>query len=782
MVTMTNIQKMDYGAAYDTYWQNSDRVGESSGDLGRVADLVSMYCGLGKTLDVGSGEGFLVGELLLKGHDVYGLDVSEVVVARSIERWGNRFTQGSVLSLPYGDGSFHTIVSTDCMEHLAPEDVPSALGEMYRVSSRFVFLQIATTQDRDKHWHLTVEGRAWWESRCFEAGFRKHPSYYHVTPYESLNNDGWQIYVVLEKIPHEALKKYSLAMLDEKRLLHMDMLREIGRRGDAHCVRYHMAAQYIRPGDTVLDVACGLGYGSHILFHNSPARTVLGVDLSEYGIAYAEANYGLQDAVQFMVGDAQKLGFLPDNSVDFITGFETIEHVPSPAEYLSELKRVLRPSGRLMICAPNDWTDETGQDPNPHHLHVYTWNRLFKECGELFLLEKGFAQTAGGAMKLHHSARKWEEVSLQPMLDREAEWAVLLCMADPIDGKSVPYTETTWRIPDSPDFNVSAFARDYENPWLVKGMVAIGMRNQSSDNLRSIRARVIESVAPDSADYGAALCGQAYDMLARDAITEDAYESMHSSILKYAAIKSPSPHQLRWQVSLLFVGAELARKRGDIHEAVSLYSHCADVDVLAYSPLLGNRILDALFWLAMISLNTGEVLVARSHLVRSVKETKRLLAGEWINICGDIEEPLPFGLAEAAQLMDKATRAAYMLAVLEDYSRRPGLFAPETQGFYERLLVWKDRDLSAQSKTIEELTREIESLNSSAQALAREVAEQDRHAQELAREVRRQDEHAQALAREVVEKDGQVRELTHKLEYINNMTIWQHMLEKVKRK
>ena len=164
-----------------------------------------------------------LGELLLKGHDVYGLDVSEVVVARSIERWGNRFTQGSVLSLPYGDGSFHTIVSTDCMEHLAPEDVPSALGEMYRVSSRFVFLQIATTQDRDKHWHLTVEGRAWWESRCFEAGFRKHPSYYHVNPYESLNNDGWQIYVVLEKIPHEALKKYSLAMLDEKRLLHMDM-------------------------------------------------------------------------------------------------------------------------------------------------------------------------------------------------------------------------------------------------------------------------------------------------------------------------------------------------------------------------------------------------------------------------------------------------------------------------------------------------------------------------------------------------------------------------------
>lgn len=36
-----------------------------------------------------------------------------------------------------------------------------------------------------------------------------------------------------------------------------------------------------------------------------------------------------------------------------------------------ELYRVLKPSGRLMISAPNDWTDETG------HLHVYT---LEKEC------------------------------------------------------------------------------------------------------------------------------------------------------------------------------------------------------------------------------------------------------------------------------------------------------------------------------------------------------------------------------------------------------------------
>jgi len=45
----------------------------------------------------------------------------------------------------------------------------------------------------------------------------------------------------------------------------MDMTREVGPRADAHTVRYSLAAQWVRAGDTVLDCACGLGYGSAIL-------------------------------------------------------------------------------------------------------------------------------------------------------------------------------------------------------------------------------------------------------------------------------------------------------------------------------------------------------------------------------------------------------------------------------------------------------------------------------------------------------------------------------------
>lgn len=203
----------DYKTQYDRYWAENDRIGESSGDLDQTADQIVTICGVARTLDIGCGEGALVAALLRRSVDAHGLDVSELVVSRCNERIANRFTHGSVLSLPFQDESFHTVVSTDCMEHLAPEDVPCALKEIYRVTGRYVFLKLATTLDRDGHWHLTVEGRAWWEIRCFEAGFRKHPLYYRINPYESLAHEGWQIIIPLEKIPINAILQYPLSAL-----------------------------------------------------------------------------------------------------------------------------------------------------------------------------------------------------------------------------------------------------------------------------------------------------------------------------------------------------------------------------------------------------------------------------------------------------------------------------------------------------------------------------------------------------------------------------------------
>ncbi len=69
------------------------------------------------------------------------------------------------------------------------------------------------------------------------------------------------------------------------------------------------------------------------------------------------------------------------------------------------------------------WVDETGRDPNPHHLHVYTWDKLRGQFQERFIFERAWSQIAGGAMKLTHGVRQLQEVPVQASQTAEARAA-----------------------------------------------------------------------------------------------------------------------------------------------------------------------------------------------------------------------------------------------------------------------------------------------------------------------------------------------------------------------
>jgi SAM-dependent methyltransferase len=56
--------------------------------------------------------------------------------------------------------------------------------------------------------------------------------------------------------------------------------------------------------------------------------------------------------IPFITGDAQMLP-LKGNTVDLLSLFSTIEHLPAPQKALSEAVRVLRPNGELVIQVPN---------------------------------------------------------------------------------------------------------------------------------------------------------------------------------------------------------------------------------------------------------------------------------------------------------------------------------------------------------------------------------------------------------------------------------------------
>lgn len=124
---------------------------------------------------------------------------------------------------------------------------------------------------------------------------------------------------------------------------------EAGEIRHEHLHRYAWCARLVE-GKDVLDIACGEGYGSAMLAHR--ARSVKGVDIAGDAVAHASATYQGIHGLEFMQGDAAEIP-LDDNSVDVVVSFETIEHHDRHREMLSEIRRVLRPDGLLVISSPN---------------------------------------------------------------------------------------------------------------------------------------------------------------------------------------------------------------------------------------------------------------------------------------------------------------------------------------------------------------------------------------------------------------------------------------------
>lgn len=123
-----------------------------------------------------------------------------------------------------------------------------------------------------------------------------------------------------------------------------------GETAAEHYQRYQLACQIVR-GKTVLDAACGEGYGSSLLARD--ADKVFGLDIDKASVTNASTKYGAQN-LTFMQGSIAKLPF-EDAFFDVVVSYETIEHVDADTQklFLVEIKRVLKPGGALIMSTPN---------------------------------------------------------------------------------------------------------------------------------------------------------------------------------------------------------------------------------------------------------------------------------------------------------------------------------------------------------------------------------------------------------------------------------------------
>lgn len=167
-----------------------------------------------------------------------------------------------------------------------------------------------------------------------------------------------------------------------------------------HLGRYLYAAELARNIGvrSVLDAACASGYGSIELAKSS--ESVTGLDFNDYLLEMAEEkcrNQGIKN-VNFVHCDLEKESFYADKSgvFDFITCFETLEHLINPEFTLSNFHRLLKTSGVLLVSVPNSiYEPKTveGLPRNPFHKHMFTPDdikRLILQAG--FKIEKVLAQ------------------------------------------------------------------------------------------------------------------------------------------------------------------------------------------------------------------------------------------------------------------------------------------------------------------------------------------------------------------------------------------------------
>jgi 2-polyprenyl-3-methyl-5-hydroxy-6-metoxy-1,4-benzoquinol methylase len=154
--------------------------------------------------------------------------------------------------------------------------------------------------------------------------------------------------------------------------------------GAEHQSRYSWAAP-LAAGRDVLDAGCGVGWGA-LHLSRAGARNVVGLDVDERALENARKRAGASAA--FVRGDLLALPF-DDGSFDLVVCFEAIEHVSDPERALTELRRVMRPEGILVISSPNRGVYATG---NPFHVHEFTSAELEERLAAHFRFVRAYRQ------------------------------------------------------------------------------------------------------------------------------------------------------------------------------------------------------------------------------------------------------------------------------------------------------------------------------------------------------------------------------------------------------
>lgn len=181
--------------------------------------------------------------------------------------------------------------------------------------------------------------------------------------------------------------------------------------------RYYWAGKFCKDKD-VVETACGVAPG--IGYLATLAKSIVAGDYSEKILQIARQHYETRfDLKQF---DAQAMP-LEDNSKDIVLLFEAIYYLPLAEKFVSECRRVLRNSGKVLIVTTNK--DITAFNPSPF-THTYYGVVEIKELFERY----GFTIACFGYSSI-------KEVSIRQKILQPVKWLAVHLNLIPktMDGK-----------------------------------------------------------------------------------------------------------------------------------------------------------------------------------------------------------------------------------------------------------------------------------------------------------------------------------------------------------